>query len=139
MRRSNLRRMAAACAAIAAVGIAPNALAQTAMPVYPAPPVVAVPAAPASPEAAEIAACLCLRQAVDALGAQMSGGRQSYDQTLAELARLDAQLERERGSIDVNDPASVARFRQLLQQRDAVYRRSSGAMITDLTGVVGRY
>jgi hypothetical protein len=131
--------MAAICAAIAAVGMGPMAMAQVPVPVYPAPPVPAAPASPEAPEAAEIAHCLCLRQAVDALGAQMSGGRQSYDQSLAELSRLDAQLERERASIDVNNPASIAHFRQLLQERDALYRRSSGPMVTDLSSVVARY
>ena len=125
MRFPNLRRMAAACAAILAIAIGPAGMAQA--------------PAPASTEAADIAACLCLRQAVDTLGAQMSGGRQSYDQSLSELSRLDAQLEQERSSIDVNNPASVARFRQLLQQRDALYRRSSGATMTDLSDVVARY
>ena len=103
------------------------------------PPAMVVPGAPASPEAADIAACMCLQQAVASLGAQMAGGRQSYDQTLSELSRLDAQLERERAGIDVNDPASAARFRQLLQQRDALYRRSSGPVLTDVTTVVSRY
>ena len=139
MRFPSLRRMAAACAAIAAVAIAPSAMAQAPVPVYPTQPAMLVPAAPTSPEAADIGACLCLRQAVDTLGAQMSGGRQSYDQSLSELSRLEAQLEQERGSIDVNNPASVARFRQLLQQRDALYRRSSGATMTDLSDVVARY
>jgi len=139
MRLSNLRRMAAACAATGTLGTGPMAMAQAPVPIYPAPPVMAVPAAPASPEAADIAHCLCLHQAVGALGAQMSGGRQSYDQSLAELSRLDAQLERERASMDVNNPASVAHFRQLLQERDALYRRSSGPIVTDLSRVVARY
>lgn len=145
MRLSSLRRGAAVCAAAAAIGLGTAAMAQAPVPVYPpppvipAPPVAVVPAPPASPEAADIAACLCLRQAVDSLGAQMAGGRQSYDQTLGELSRLDAQLERERAAMDVNNPAAVARFRQLLQERDTLYRRSSGAMLTDLSAVVARY
>jgi hypothetical protein len=116
----------------------PAAMAQAPVPVYPAPPVI-TPGPPASPEAAEIAACLCLKQAVDTLGAQMAGGRQSYDQTVGELSRLDAQLEQERVTLNVNDPAAVARFRQLLQQRDALYRRSSGPVLTDVSQVVARY
>jgi hypothetical protein len=139
MRLSSLCRMAAVCAAIAWVGTGSVAMAQAPMPLYPAPPAMVVPAAPASPEAADIAACMCLQQAVASLGAQMAGGRQSYDQTLSELARLDAQLERERGTMDVNSPTSVARFRQLLQERDALYRRSSGPVMTDLSAVVARY
>jgi hypothetical protein len=140
LRLSRLRRVSAVCAGAAILAVGSAAIAQAPVPVYPAPPVVApVPAAPASPEAAEIAACLCLRQAVDSLGAQMSGRQQSYDQTVGELSRLDAQLERERGTLDVNNPAAVARFRQLLQQRDALYRRSSGPVLTDVSDVVARY
>ena len=156
MRLSRLRRVPAVCAGAAMLALGSAAMAQAPIPVYPAPPVmapapvysvppvvvpapVAVPSAPASPEASEIAACLCLKQAVDTLGAQMAGGRQSYDQTLSELSRLDAQLDQERASLNVNDPAAVARFRQLLQQRDALYRRSSGPVLTDVSEVVSRY
>ena len=144
MRLSRLRRAPAICAGAAILALGSAAMAQAPVPVYPAPPLVApapvvVPAAPASPEAAEIAACLCLKQAVDTLGAQMAGGRQSYDQTVSELSRLDAQLEQERATLNVNDPAAVARFRQLLQQRDALYRRSSGPVLTDVSEVVARY
>jgi hypothetical protein len=144
MRLSSLRRAALVCAGLAMLVPGAAAMAQAPVPVYPAPPVIpppvaVVPTAPASPEAAEIGACLCLRQAVDALGAQMAGGRQSYDQTVSELSRLDAQLEQERGSIDVNNPVAVARFRQLLQQRDALYRRSSGPALSDVSQLVARY
>ena len=141
MRLSRLRRGPAVCVGAAILTFGSAAMAQAPVPVYPAPPVV-VPgplAAPASPEAAEIAACLCLKQAVDTLGAQMASGRQSYDQTVGELSRLDAQLEQERVTLNVNDPAAVARFRQLLQQRDALYRRSSGPVLTDVSQVVSRY
>jgi hypothetical protein len=137
MRLSRLCRAPVVCAGAAILALGSAAMAQAPVPVYPVPP--GMPAAPASPEAAEIAACLCLRQAVDSLGAQMAGRRQSYDQTLGELARLDAQLEQERGTLDVNNPAAVARFRQLLQQRDALYRRSSGPVLTDVSQVVARY
>lgn len=141
MQLSRLRRAPAICAGAAILALGSAAMAQAPVPVYPAPPVV-VPgplAAPASPEAAEIAACLCLKQAVDTLGAQMAGGRQSYDQTVSELSRLDAQLDQDRATLNVNDPAAVARFRQLLQQRDALYRRSSGPVLTDVSQVVARY
>ena len=138
MRLSKLRRGPAVCVGAAILMFGPAAMAQAPVPVYPAPPVI-TPAPPASPEAAEIAACLCLKQAVDTLGAQMAGGRQSYDQTVGELSRLDAQLDQERVTLNVNDPAAVARFRQLLQQRDALYRRSSGPVLTDVSQVVARY
>src|SRR5439155_22315558 len=87
----------------------------------PPPPYQAVPAPGLSGEAADIAACLCLRQAVDTLGADMAGQQRSRDAVNDELSRLDAELQSARAGMDVNDPAAVARFRQLLAQRDAAF------------------
>ncbi len=109
MRRSMPCRAARLCAAVpwAAVAAASPAAAQ---------------APPPSPEATEIAACLCLGQAVAALSADMNAQQRSYDGVQGELARLDAQLQAERASMDVNNPQSVARFRQLAE---TMYLRSS--------------
>ena len=94
---------------------------------------------PGGPEGADIAACLCLNRTVDALGAEMAAKRQSYQSIQSELARLDEQLQRERAGMDVNDAAAVARFRQLLAQRDAAFRRSTGPAAADLGSATGRY
>ena len=108
-------------------------------PPYPPPPLSAVPGPPASPEANEIATCLCLGQAVAALSADMAAKQRSYAAVRDELARLDAQLQSERAGMDVNNPQSVARFRQLLEQRDAAFRRSTGLATGDLSSVIERY
>ena len=143
MRAARLRRTALMRLGIAVslISLAAGARAQTPPPYPPppAPPIAVAPAAPASPEAAEVAACLCLRQAVDALGADMSARQHAYDDVRGELARLDSQLEQQRARIDVNNPEAVGRFRQLLQQRDAVFRRSTGPVAGDLSAVVERY
>lgn len=131
MRSSMLRRGAVLWVGLAAVAAAPAAQAQ-------APP-LAAPAPPAAPEAADIAACLCLKQAVDALSTAMTAKQRSYDAMRDELARLDAELQAARAGIDVNNPQSVARFRQLLERRDAVFRRSAGAGVGDVAGAVERY
>jgi len=93
---------------------------------------------PPSPEAAEIAACLCLGQAVAALSADMAGKQSFNDPTRGELARLDAQLQNARATMDVNDPQSVAQFRQLLERHDAILARST-SVTGDLSRVVERY
>jgi len=110
-------------------------------PPYPPPsqPYGAVPAPRLSGEAGEIAACLCLRQAVDALGADMAAKQRTRDEINTELSRLDVELQRARSGMDVNDPASVARFRQLLEQRDAAFRRSTGLVTGDLSSATSRY
>jgi hypothetical protein len=96
-------------------------------------------APPRSPEADEIAACLCLQQALDASRADMNGRRQAYLTAQSEVAQIDAQLQSERARMDVNNPQAVAQFRQLLERRDAAFRRSSALAGDDLHGATERY
>ena len=85
-------------------------------------------AAAASPEAADIAACLCLRQAVDALGAKMTAREGAYEASRQRGGGARrAAAERPR-LLNVDNPHAVAQFRQLLERRDAAFRRSSGAV-----------
>jgi len=95
--------------------------------------------APLPPEAADIASCLCLQRAVNALGADMSGQQGAYQAAQDELARIDAQLQSARAGIDVNNPAAVAQFRQLLERREAAFKRSTGLATGDLLAVTERY
>lgn len=98
-----------------------------------------LPPPPGSPEAADIASCLCLQQEVDALNADSAAKRGEYNDAYAELGRIDSQLEAERARMDVNDPASVARFRQLLQRRDDLFRRSTSELAPSATSAADRY
>jgi hypothetical protein len=102
-----------------------------------------VPAAalaqPAPAEAADIAACLCLHRGLGALGAEMAARRQAYDAAQSRLNGLDARLARERATMNVDDPQAVARFRALLAERDAAFRRSSGALAGALATAVAHY
>jgi len=90
-------------------------------------------------EAAEISACLCLQQAVSTLSAEMNARTQALDAVTRELADLDAQVARERSTIDVNNPDAVARFKALLERRDAAYRQSVGPVHADATQSTARY
>ena len=126
-------------AGVAAIAASSPAVAQAPFYPPPPPPYAAAPAPVLSGEAGDIAACLCLRQAVDTLGADMAAKQRSRDAVNDELTRLDAEMQRARAGMDVNDPASVARFRQLLEQRDAAFRRSTGLVTGDLSSVTGRY
>jgi hypothetical protein len=102
-------------------------------------PATAQVAVPPSPEAADIAACLCLQRAVDSLGAAMADRERAYEASRREVADLDAQLQNGRMSLNVDNPAAVAQYRQLLDQRDAAYRRSSGAVFTQYQNAVALY
>jgi hypothetical protein len=134
MRWSMLGRAARLCrAAVLWAGVAAVAAAS------PVAPQAAAQVPPPSPEAAEIAACLCLAQGAAARSADMAAQQQSYDAVRDELARLDSQLQSERAGMDVNNPQSVARFRQVLEQRDAAFQRSTSLATGDLNSAIERY
>ena len=115
-----MRRSGVLVAAIFAAGVtAVPALAQ-----------VAVPAAPD---------CVCLRVVVDALGQDLAAKRQAYDGLRSEIGQIDGQLEAERTRMDVNSPEAIARFRQLLEHRDALFNRSSGPAFSELSAATDRY
>lgn len=91
------------------------------------------------PESAEIAACLCLDQAVKTLRTDMDTKNQALNMTTQRLADLDAQLAREKPQVSVNNPDSVARYKALLEQRDAAYRQSIGPVHSDAFQATARY
>ena len=83
--------------------------------------------------------CACLSLAVEALGADLAAKRQAYEGMQGELGQLDNQLQSERSRMDVNNPADVARFRQLLERRDALFSRSTGQAFTEVSQATDRY
>ena len=91
------------------------------------------------PEVAEINACLCLQQAVATSSAEMNSRNQTLQGVQRDLAELDAQLARERSAVNVNNPDSVARYKALLERRDAAYRQSIGPVHADATQATARY
>jgi len=126
MRFFGLGAASGICAAVASLWVAA------------APAAAQVPVPPA-PEAADIAACLCLQRAVDALGAARIDTERAYEASRREVAELDAQLQNARMGLNVDNPEAVAQFRQLLERRDAAYRSSSGAVFSQYQNVAGRY
>ncbi len=122
-------RLGAAIGMCAAVALACDAVAPAAAQVPVSPP----------PEAADIAACLCLTQAVEALRARMTERERAYEASRREVADLDAQLQNARMSLNVDNPNAVAQFRQLLDQRDTIYRRSSGSLFDQYQSAVALY
>jgi hypothetical protein len=99
-----------------------------------------VPPPPAPPsEPAEISACLCLQQLVATLSAEMNQRRQALDGVNQQLSDLDAQLAQARANLNVNDPDAVARYKAVLERRDAAYRQSIGPVHTDATQATARY
>jgi hypothetical protein len=94
---------------------------------------------PLPPEVAEITACLCLQRAVSTFSAEMTAKKQALDAVTQQLSDLDSQLARERSAINVNNPDAVARYKALLERRDAAYRQSIGPVHADASQATARY
>jgi hypothetical protein len=94
---------------------------------------------PLPPEMVEISACLCLEQAVSALSAEMNGKTQALNAVTQRLSDLDSQLARDKSTINVNNPDDVARYKALLERRDAAYRQSIGPVHADAEQATARY
>jgi len=119
MRRSIMRHVLVAAASLAGAAMTFPAMGQVPVPVGPD--------------------CVCLRIAVDALGADLAVKRQNYDGMQAEIGQIDNQLAAERTSMDVNNPAAVARFRELLERRDTLFQQSKGAGFSELSAATDHY
>lgn len=94
---------------------------------------------PLPPEMAEIRACLCLQQEVSAFAVDMNAKKQALDTVSRQLADLDSQLARDKSTVNVNNPDDVARYKALLERRDAAYRQSIGPVHADAEQATARY
>jgi hypothetical protein len=94
---------------------------------------------PPSPEADAIHECLCMQRSMEHSMSVMTEKRNGLDRINAELRQSDADLERQRAALNVNDPQAVAQFRQRLEQRDQLFKRSTGPIVNDVTASVERY
>jgi parvulin-like peptidyl-prolyl isomerase len=83
--------------------------------------------------------CRCLKQTVDDTHTDMASKQAELGAAQSQLGQLDQQLEAARAREDVNNPQSVAEFRQLLAQRDAAFRQSNGELIAATQAATGRY
>ena len=100
---------------------------------------VAPAAAQTPPLPPELAACVCLKQASDFLYADMDAKQRALADVRAQLDEVTSRLEAERPRIDVNNPEAVARFRQKVEQRDALFKRANGPATSEARAAVERY
>jgi hypothetical protein len=87
----------------------------------------------------QIAQCLCLEQTLAQRASDMNVRRAAYDQMVAQLDQLDQRIARERAMVNESDPVQVARFRDVLDQRDRLAADLDQRVIGDLQVAVGRY
>ncbi|WP_374448604.1 hypothetical protein [Stella sp.] len=87
----------------------------------------------------QIAQCLCLEQTLAQRAGEMNARQGAYDQRTADLDQLDRRIARERAMVNESDPVQVARFRDLVDQRDRMAGDLDRGVIGDLQVAVGRY
>lgn len=83
--------------------------------------------------------CLCLKQSVDDSHTDMQAKQGELDMAQSQLADIDRRLNAARAQEDVNNPQSVAQFRQLLAQRDAAFKQTNGDIIAASQAATARY
>ncbi len=128
MRSVRWDRTAVLWAGVAVFGLISPAVAQAPPYPPPPPPYGAVPAPRLSGEAGDIAACLCLRQAVDVFGADMAAKQRSRDEINAELSRLDtaAATRARRGGRQRSGSGRTVPPAARTTRTNSAFRRSSG-------------
>src|SRR5579862_1225051 len=99
---------------------------------------LAVPAVAQMPPGPDFT-CLCLKQSVDDSHTDMQAKQGELDAAQSQLADLDRRLNAARAQEDVNNPQSVAQFRQLLAQRDTAFKQTNGDLIAAAQGATARY
>lgn len=90
-------------------------------------------------EAAAIRSYLCFRQEVSRLSATMSARMARLHAIDRRVAALTARLRRDRSRVNVNNPAQVEEYKELLHRRDAAYRASIGPTWKAANAAVRRY
>jgi TolA-binding protein len=99
---------------------------------------VAAPATAQMPPGPDFT-CLCLKQSVDDTHTDMQAKQGELDVAQSQLADLDRQLKAVRAQEDVNNPQSVAQFRQLLAQRDTAFKQTNGDLIAAAQAATAHY
>jgi hypothetical protein len=86
-----------------------------------------------------IAFCLCLEQSVAAKAADMRSLGAVYSDETRQLAAMNAELDRKRPLVDVQNQAQIDAFKVLLEQRDAALDKYQWSTLPKYQASVARY
>ncbi|HEY0526200.1 MAG TPA: hypothetical protein VGD08_22595 [Stellaceae bacterium] len=87
----------------------------------------------------EISNCLCLERSVANLANDVLARNRIYEERRRQLDQLESDLAAKRSSINVNDPAQVEQFRQLLDKRNEAVDRFAHETTPDYSSSVEQY
>ena len=90
-------------------------------------------------EPAQIRTCLCLQQSLSHQASDLATRRQDYEAQRRQVDGLNAEVESQRPTVQVNDASSVAAFRQLLERRDAAQQNFANTVEPQYAALVEAY
>lgn len=88
---------------------------------------------------AAIATCLCQERVIAEQQREIGVRQTIYERTKAEVDRLMAEVERRRPLVNVDLPAEVTAFRELLDELDAAQDRMIRSALPDYQAAVAAY
>lgn len=94
---------------------------------------------PALTDPAAIAACLCLERTMADRQREMTLRQGIYERVKADVDRLGRDIETKRPKVNVDLPADVTAFRELLDEQDAAQDTLMRSALPDFQGAVAAY
>jgi hypothetical protein len=86
-----------------------------------------------------IRACLCQQQSVNRQVSELAARRQTYDERRRQADALVAEAAARKSQVDINDPAAIAAYSELLGRRDAAVRTLADDLTPRYSAFVGSY
>jgi hypothetical protein len=87
----------------------------------------------------EIAFCLCLEQSLAARAAEMRSLGSVYTEETQQLAAMNADIDRRRPLVDVQNQAQIEAFKTVLEQRDQALDKYQWSTLPKYQASVVRY
>jgi hypothetical protein len=87
----------------------------------------------------DIAACLCLEQSISARAAEMRSLGAVYNEETRQLADMNADIDRRRPLVNVQDQAQIDAFKVILEQRDQALDKYQWSTLPKYQASVARY
>ena len=94
---------------------------------------------PALTDPGAITACLCLERTMADRQREMTLRQSIYDRVKANADRLAQEIEARRPKVNVDLPADVTAFRELLDEQDAAQDSLMRSALPDFQGAVAAY
>jgi hypothetical protein len=86
-----------------------------------------------------IRACLCQQQSVNRQTNELAARRQTYDERRRQADALVAEAAARKPQVDINDPAAIAAYSDLLGRRDAAVRNLADDVTPRYAAFVAAY